>query len=174
MPLSLPPAQTSSLEGDYSNDPTIRRLVRDSNEQVRALSKLESGVRRRLRKNINPGAGRGGSGSGGGKDTGKDKGNGRGQGQGQPQASLNQRAEARAAPGMTFNTLNGTDYLNQLHGLGAIVAFPLPGGQRRFKVIRDLKNPASAREESIEGINRIYWVDDKAASVQSLFSGAAT
>lgn len=165
-PLKLPTAQTTRIEADYSNDPTIRRLLRESTDAARKLLSMNGEVRRRLRKNVNPGAGRGGAGSGGGKDTRKDKGDGRGQGPGH--ASLNQREKRMMRWNIIFNTFNGTDYLNQLHSLGAIVAFPLPGSETRYKIFRDLKNPAAAKEEDIGGINRIYWVDEKPQSVESL------
>src|SRR5262249_52592238 len=122
--------------------------------------------RRSLRKNVNPAVGRGGSGRDGGRDTGKDRGQGPGTGEGN--ATLNQREKRVLRWAMTFNTLNGADYLNQLHGLGAIVPIPLPGGGKRFKIPRVLKSPAAAREEDISTINRIYWVDDKPQSVNSL------
>src|SRR5262249_37242501 len=62
---------------------------------------------------------------------------------------------------------DGHDYLRQLQHLGAIVAIQQPGGG--FLVYRDLSSkPLKGELEDISGINRIYWVDDKPHSVQSL------
>jgi hypothetical protein len=68
---------------------------------------------------------------------------------------------------MIFDTLNGQDYLRQLHDLGAILAVPGPNGQ--YQVIRDLlKKPVEMKPEDLASLDRIYWADDKPQSVQSL------
>jgi hypothetical protein len=68
---------------------------------------------------------------------------------------------------MLFNTQNGEDYLKQLHGLGAILAVPEPKGG--YLVLRDLhKLPAKGTKENLTTIQRIFWIDNKPASVQSL------
>ena len=165
-PISLPVAQMTKVQGEeYANDPAIAEQFRHPTEQARImLEKMDEKIRKSLRKNINPGAGKGGSGSGGGRD--KGTGTGTGPGKGAGQGHLNQREKRVLRWAMTFNTQNGTDYVRQLHGLGAIIALPLPG--QRFKVIRDLMNPAAGRIEDISDIKRIYWVDEKPQSVQSL------
>ena len=99
-------------------------------------------------------------GQGGGRDIGKDKGQGPGEGAGR---IANKREKRQLRWAMTFNTQNGVDYLNQLDGLGAIVAIPQESGQ--FLVYHNLKNPREAKVEDITKFNRIYWVDDKPPSV---------
>jgi hypothetical protein len=165
-PINLPPAQMTKVEGEYDNDPAIKRIIAQGNEQAEILFKMDETLRKKLRKNVvpPPGAGRGGSGSGGGRDKGKDKGEGSGTGPGQ--GKLTQREKRVLRWSMLFNTANGTDYRNQLHGLGAIIALPQSGD--RFKVIRNLMNPAAGKVEDISDIKRIYWVDEKPQSVQSL------
>jgi hypothetical protein len=158
------PEKVQELRAEFNDDPAAKIWIDRGNAQLGALAKLDDDIRKNLRKNVNPGAGRGGSGRDGGKDTGKDTGSGPGKGAGN--VKLNQREKRVLRWAMTFNTLNGTDYVNQLHGLGAIVAFPV--ADKRFKVVRDQKNPGTAKEEDISAINRIYWVDDKPQSVHSL------
>ena len=68
---------------------------------------------------------------------------------------------------MTFNTTDGIDYLRQLKALGAILAYR--GADGKYTVIRDLdKRPARGQAESIDDMNRIYWIDDRGESVKSL------
>jgi hypothetical protein len=68
---------------------------------------------------------------------------------------------------MLFNTKDGNDYARQLKVLGAILAIPEPSGQ--YRLIRDLgQRPAQGKIEDLSKIDRIYWVDDKPESVQSL------
>jgi hypothetical protein len=68
---------------------------------------------------------------------------------------------------MQFNTRDGKDYLRQMRELGAILAVPVPQGG--YLVIRDLsKVPAQGEKESLDSIQRIFWIDDKRESVQSL------
>ena len=68
---------------------------------------------------------------------------------------------------INFSVENAQDHLNQLHALGAILAFPEP--DERFRVVRDLKQrPARAEIEDINSINRIFWYDTKPDTVSSL------
>jgi len=140
-------------------------------EALKNLGQLDRDVRDKLRKNVNPGAGRGGSGSGGGKDKGTDKGEGGGRGEG-TSGTITQRERRMLRWAMTFNTLNGTDYRNQLRALGATVAVPLegetPGNEQRWRIYRDLGNPSSATEDDISKVKQIYWIDDKPESVRAL------
>jgi hypothetical protein len=94
------------------------------------------------------------------------KGN-KGTGSGGP-GTLDARRRARQQRWvMIFNTQSGEDYLNQLAGLGAILA--IPNGSDGFLVIRDLKRrPVQPRPEDIGQINRMSWNDDKPESVRSL------
>jgi hypothetical protein len=57
----------------------------------------------------------------------------------------------------------------QLQALGAIMAIPEPGKEKEFRVFRDLgKRPVSGKVEDLTKMDRIYWMDDKKESVQSL------
>jgi len=163
-PKPIPVAKRQGLQKEFKKDPHAERLFQDGTQASARLFDLDQDIRKQLRRNVNPGLGQGGSGSGGGMGSGKDKGVGDASGPGE--AALNQREKRQLRWAMTFNTQNGVDYLNQLNGLGAIVAIPQDAG--RFLVIRDLKNPRSAQVEDISSINRIYWVDNKPQSVQSL------
>jgi hypothetical protein len=67
---------------------------------------------------------------------------------------------------LVFSTLNGEDYVRQLHALGAVLAVPNPDRPPDYLVVRNLtKRPAVARSEDVAKINRIYWVDSKPESV---------
>jgi hypothetical protein len=73
---------------------------------------------------------------------------------------------------LVFNTLNGEDYARQLEALGAILAIPDPAQANQFLVIRDLsKRPANPVPEDLTPIQRIYWIDEKPQSVDSLARG---
>jgi len=163
-PPPIPVAKRQGLQQEFKNDPHAKRLLREGTQAFHRLADMDRDVRKQLRKNVNPGLGQGGTGSGGGMGGGKDKGIGDARGGGE--AALNQREKRVLRWAMTFSTQNGNDYLNQLHGLGAIVAIPQDGD--RFLVIRDLKNPRAGKIEDLSSINRIYWVDNKPQSVQSL------
>jgi hypothetical protein len=68
---------------------------------------------------------------------------------------------------MVFNTRDGKDYASQLQGLGAILAIPQEAQQ--YLVARDLsKRPLDFKTEDVRKLDRIFWIDNKAASVESL------
>jgi hypothetical protein len=113
------------------------------------------------------GKGQGGPGSGGGQGSGTGTGIGNASGPGH--GTLNQREKRQLRWTMIFNTRSGEDYADQLLGLGAILAILGPNGE--YLVIRDLDRrhrPVQAKPEDIKELNRIYWVDDKPQSVNSL------
>jgi len=157
-------AQKQDLKREFKDDKHAEKLLTNATRASERLFNLDRDVREKLRQSVNPGAGQGGSGKEGGKDTGKDKGVGAQEGPGR--GTINQREKRQLRWAMSFSTQNGIDYLNQLDGLGAIVAIPQEGGQ--FLVLHNLKNPRDAKVEDITKFNRIYWVDDKPQSVTSL------
>ncbi len=110
--------------------------------------------------------GKGGSGSGGGQGIGT--GTGKGPFTGPGNNTLSQREKRKSRWVMIFNTTSGEDYLQQLRGLGAILAIrPDPNGP--YLVIRDLsERPAHPKAEDLSQLDRIYWIDDKPESVRSL------
>jgi dipeptidyl aminopeptidase/acylaminoacyl peptidase len=66
-----------------------------------------------------------------------------------------------------FNTKDGKDYADQLHGLGAILAVPL--GDGKYEVVRDLRRrPAVGEKEDLAMHDRLYWLDDDPRSLEQL------
>lgn len=157
--------EASPLRLPEVKDPNVRRLIEAGNEAVASIAALNEGTRARLSKGLRSGQGQGGGGSDGGKDRGKDKGKDGGVGQGS--GTLTQREKRVLRWTMVFNTLDGQDYRRQLHGLGAILAIPEPNQPNQYRVIRDLMKP-NPQPEDLSDIRRIYWVDNKAQSVEGL------
>jgi beta-lactamase regulating signal transducer with metallopeptidase domain len=70
---------------------------------------------------------------------------------------------------INFNTKNGEDYIRQLRGLGAFLAIPTDAENKNHKVIRNLNElPPKLLDEDLSKIERIFWIDDKPKSVESL------
>lgn len=59
---------------------------------------------------------------------------------------------------LTFNTSNPQDYLRQLGGLGADVAFPAQGGKYRY--FTNLAGTPKSSLRDLDQESRIYWMDD--------------
>jgi hypothetical protein len=158
-PLDLPELQVADAR--IIDDPALK-------EAHDRLANLSKDARKQLFQGVaspGPSKGLGGSGEGAGK--GKGRGTGEGDLEGAGKGKLNVRQKRVLRWVMLFNTLDGNDYLNQLHGLGAILAIPDPQGG--YQVIRDLKKlPAQGDREELADIKRIFWIDDKAQSVGSL------
>jgi hypothetical protein len=114
------------------------------------------------------GRGRGGPGSGGGEGKGRGTGTGKDSGPGESKNNIvNQRQKRQLRWTMIFNTRTGEDYAKQLQGLGAILA--IPDGPGKFLLIDNLsRRPVQPKPDDLRNINRIYWIDDKPQSVQSL------
>jgi hypothetical protein len=158
---SLAPAEVAKIKDNYNPD-DFRAIERS--ETGKALARLDESLASKLRDGLNPGKGRGGSGSGGGKGSGKGKGEGSGTGDGK--ATLTQREKRMLRWNMRFTASTGIEYLAQLRGLGAILAFPVTeGAQPRYKIVRDLKPGGKLLDEDVSKINRIYWFDTKPRSV---------
>jgi hypothetical protein len=86
-----------------------------------------------------------------------------------PGSGANDRVKRPLRWTLIFNTRDGHDYKAQLKAFGAILAVPDPTNADNYLVIRDLdQKPAQPKPEDISQIHRIYWVDDKPASVRSL------
>jgi hypothetical protein len=111
------------------------------------------------------GKGLGGSGRGGGEGTGVGK--GRGSGKGDGTGRTNRRGRRVLRWEMVFTTNDARHYLQQLDSLGAVVAVPDRTG--KLMTIRDLKSrPAKPQYEDVKAMNRIYWVDDRRESTDSI------
>src|SRR5262249_49179526 len=143
---------------------------RDS-KAAKAFRKLDEMARASFRPE-GPGHGKGGTGEGGGKDGGKGTGTGPGTGPGDS-GKLTQREKRMLRWTMRFTTNNGLDYLNQLAGVGAILAVPVaepPAVPRpEYQIVRDLRpGRGELRTEDLSKIQRIYWVDDNPGSVSEV------
>ncbi len=150
--------------GDLLASDRVIEIDDNAKEALQKLRGVEEKARAQLVKGLTPpGKGRGGPGKGGGEGSGigKEKGPGTGTGK----ARLDREARILRWK-MQFNTRDGNDYLAQLRELGAIIAIPEPKGG--YRVIRDLNPPASGEIEDLDSIKRIFWIDDKPDSVQSL------
>jgi len=157
-PQAVPPIVSQSTDND--------RAIEEAKNLGSRLTNLSSTARQKFADYL-AGKGKGGTGSGGGKGSGK--GTGEGDLQGPGKNNLTQREKRKARWVMLFTTSAGAghDYLRQLEGLGAILAFPT--GDDKFLVIRDLRSrPFRTVEEDIKTFNMIWWVDDKSRSVESL------
>jgi hypothetical protein len=146
-------------------DPQSERLVEQGNQAVidRWL-RLQPQVRDQLKRAL--GKGKDGPGSGGGDGTGKGPGNGGKEGPGTGTADRMKRSLRWE---LVFNTRDGRDYKRQLKAFGAILAFADPDNPGGYLVIRDLdQERPQAKPEDIGQIDRIYWIDDGRASVESL------
>jgi len=110
------------------------------------------------------GPGRNGPGRDGGDGHGKDGGIGDRPGIGialDPTTLRLQRWE------LVFNTSDARHYLQQLEALGAIVA--IPDDQKRILTIRNLnERPAHPVYEDISELKRIFWIDDRPGSAESV------
>lgn len=169
------PLDAKKVEGistEFNNDAHVKVLVQRGTETWQSLGNLEREAREKLRRAVNPnagsGQGQGGSGRDGGMDTGRDTGKGSGTGEGV--GKLSQREKRVLRWGMTFNTTSGSDYLNQLHGLGAVLALPVNGKPGQYILVKDLQNPGGSMVEDVSSLNKIYWIDDKPESVRALYS----
>jgi hypothetical protein len=68
---------------------------------------------------------------------------------------------------MLFTINDARHYLQQLDALGAIVAVPDRTG--RLMTIRNLRErPARPQLEDVRALNRIFWVDDRPESAESV------
>jgi len=142
------------------------RLV-GTTESGKAFARLDESIRSKLADGLKPGKGEGGPGSGGGMGTGTGMGTGSGTGDGK--TTLNKREKRMLRWNMRFTAGNGAEYLGQLKGLGAILAFPVTGGENpQYKVVRDVRPGGALLDEDLSQIQRIYWIDDKPASVQDI------
>ncbi len=149
---------------DLPSDPNAKRPIEPETHSLGKLSEVGKNAKARL-EGILAGYGKGGTGSGGGK--GRGTGTGEGDLSGPGKGTLGVREKRQLRWTMIFNTRSGNDYANQLNGLGAFIAILNPSGE--YLVIRNLKaRPVRGEIEDLRQINRIYWVDDKPQSVNSL------
>ncbi len=157
----------AKLPDALQKDNDFVRFVQNGNPNVaKVFGSIDETVRDKLRDGLQPGKGQGGTGEGGGKGTGKGTGEGAGAGEGR-KGNLSQREKRMLRWTMIFNTRSGRDYLDQLRGLGAILAVPTTPDNKSYKVIRNLAAPRLL-DEDISKIERIFWIDDRPESVMSV------
>jgi hypothetical protein len=157
---------------DFKFDETATRIIqRSDSDGAQAFRRLNQANQRVRLPDKESGYGRGGKGSGGGSGDGVGTGTGNARGEGS--GTLTQREKRMLRWSMVFDTSSGRDYVSQLSGLGAILAVPVreAGNATEYKIIRDLNaRPAKLIDEDLSKIQRIYWVDDKAQSVNDVMA----
>lgn len=146
------------------NDEEGQRLIDVSGPMLDKILRLKADVRSKLNKGLAAGKGQGGPGQGGGEGTGDGPGKGGAAG---PGKGNEDRVKRPLRWTLIFNTRDGNDYRKQLKAFGAILAVPDPKNPENYLVIRDL-DKGEQKAEDIAEIKRIYWIDDKQASVRSL------
>jgi hypothetical protein len=162
----LAPADVARIKENFT--PADVRLVQQS-ETGKALARLDQDLANKLRDGLNPGRGKKGRGSAGGEGTGKGTGTGPGTGPGH--ATLTQREKRMLRWNMRFTANTGMEYLAQLRGLGAILAFPVNEGSKpTYRIVRDLQPGGKLLDEDVSKINRIYWFDTKVRSVDDILT----
>ncbi len=155
----LTPLEKKQIEERF--EPDLRPQVAAS-PTGRRLARMEKQVQRQLLDGLKAGPGNRGSnkdGAGAGADKGKTKGT----------LKRNERIERMLRWHMRFSASSGEEYLNQLRGLGAILAIPVAEKpEPDYRIVRDLRAPARLKKEDLAKINRIYWIDDKPSSVRDV------
>ncbi|HKI30545.1 MAG TPA: hypothetical protein VKA46_01540 [Gemmataceae bacterium] len=145
-------------------DEEDQRLINEGGAAVDKILRLRSDVRQKLKEGLAAGKGKGGPGNGGGEGTRSGTGSGDSTGPGSG-GSPSKRADRLLRWTLIFNTRDGQDYMRQLKACGAIIAIYDVNAREGYVPIRDLNRPTPRLEDTI---GRIYWVDDKPISVQSL------
>ena len=159
----LPDAVAKRVDQEFT--PEAARQIKEGPGSMAAFAGLDKDLRDKLRDGISPSPGKDGPGKDGGKDAGKDKGEGTGTGTGTGKM-LNEREKRMLRWSMNFKTRDGNDYLQQLEGLGAILAIPVGGNG--YQVVDLTKRPLHMEDRDLSTIQRIWWIDENSASVKSL------
>lgn len=133
-----------------------------------AIAALEQNIREKLANGIRAAEGKAGPGSGGGAGTGSGDGVGGGTGKGPKPKDLTKREKRMLRWHMIFTASTGPEYVAQMRAMGAVLAFPV--GPDKYQTVRDLKPGAKLQDEDLNGIQRIYWIDDKPASVRDVLA----
>jgi hypothetical protein len=162
----LDAAQVEVARKVFDNDPAAVRYINSGNQNIDKMMKnLNKDMLDKLRDGLMPPKGQGGPGSGGGTGTGTGPGDGAASGIGKGQLSERERRMLRWV--MVFETQNPNDYINQLAGLGAILAIP-SGREGQYLTVRDLhKRPAKPEPEdkpnSVRGVLSVLGVRQPAS-----------
>jgi hypothetical protein len=148
--------ETDQFKPAETNVPTKTAAASDAAEKARdaarAAKESVQRVKDRINKNMNKGSGTGGGGGPG--PTG--------------------RAARPARWVLKFNTSSPKDYLAQLEGLGANVAFPAQGDKWRY-FAEPSSNPGKSEMKDLDNDSRISWIDENTyqAAANTLGVGGA-
>lgn len=162
-PPKLNVEQTPQAKPQFEDQPG--RKIQATDTPSNAFASLRQNARRIRSPGDKPASrGKGGSGTGGGQGSGDGPGSGSGTGNGPP-ANLTQREKRQLRWSMLFNTIDSADYVAQLQGLSAVLAFPVRenGNDFDYRVVRNL-TPGHSKllNEDIQRIQAmIRWIDDK-------------
>jgi hypothetical protein len=150
--LSPPPVSPPKFFPELRDQPGARVFFVQGTDAIQKLDRIGADARRKLIQSVQPPEGPSGP-----------KGD-RKPGDGPLKIDNSVKRTLRWT--LVFNTENGQDYRNQLAQFHAIVAVP---EGKEYRVFRDLtKAPPVGKIEDITEIKRIFWVDDKPQSVNSL------
>jgi hypothetical protein len=166
-PVKAPPLtvkEAAAIDAKFADDPAARVNVESGNENLKKVARLAKELR--VGDGVTPGKGQGGAGKGGGQGLGD--GTGTGSGSGNSSAPLTSREKRMLRWAMAFSTRNGHDYLEQLRDLGAVIAIPSNQGGKKYQTCDLSKSPPRWTDDDLEGNTKIFWIDDKPSSVQSL------
>jgi len=166
------------LDSPKFEDPTARPI-----QQGDAANNPFRKLRERAGKIQSPGSnppasgpGQGGTGEGGGSGGGKGRGIGNENGEGPP-ANLTQREKRMLRWTLLFNTMDSSDYVAQLAGLGATLAIPVRenGDDFDYMFVRNLlARPAKLIDKDAQEVQRltrgIHWQDTNPKNAAGVLS----
>jgi hypothetical protein len=162
----LDPVIAQKVQQKFEPD-SFRYISESRSEMARAFAQLDDSVRRKLTDGLAAAKGSGGSGTGGSGTGGGGTGDGGVTSDGKSRLSKRERRMLRWH--MTFDARSGSEYLHQLRGLGAILAFPVrEGSPPEYQLVRDLRRGGRLLSEDLSRLNRIYWIDNKPNSVRDI------
>lgn len=167
--MDAPPPEQQMGGKDFTANPHIKNMLAEGMEMAQELGNLDQKTRAALSKNLAKEAGGGVAGGGGGAGGGTGTGVGNKTGAGTGGMS---RREARVLRwAIIFETKDGGDYIAQLKFFGAILAIADPADPNQFLTCDLAKDIHAWERKDISDINRIFWIDSAADSVERL-SGA--
>ncbi len=164
MPVSTTPA--AQLDTDIEADDAPETDFSDVGSTVSAgsVTRGAQDAAKRLAQGLNrAGRGTGSSGDGTGAGSGGDGTGGGGQGGGGGNAAQG-RSARQARWILRFNTRTASDYIDQIKGLGATIAFPGDGGTYTCLNLNTKPPGKTTRKES--DITEMFWMDQDPGSVQ--------
>ncbi|HZV08049.1 MAG TPA: hypothetical protein VE999_23400 [Gemmataceae bacterium] len=156
---------TPQVQPKFENDPG--RVISTTEQASQTFASLRKTAGKAVSPNSKPpGYGKGGKGQGGGSGDGEGKGTGSGKGDGP--GNLTKREKRQLRWTLLNDTYDFNDYVNQLQGLGAILAIPVRerGDDFDYVIVKNLSaRPAKVSKGNIEDVRRevssmIRWVNE--------------